>query len=272
MQTIPGVLLAGLAEGLSVIVEMCIIAWWARPLIRDRVLPTPSDPPGTAPLNYRRLFRFYLPLAGTDAMRVVSRPILTAGIARMPNPTLSLAAWSVALGLSSLLAGLVMAIQEVTVARASTSANERRLAIFAAISGIVFSVLLGVIVVTPLAHEYFASFLGVPATVEALAIPVVLIMFAMPLLFAARNVLRGVLIVRRHTNVVQWAMFANLVTLVVFLAIGVYWGGAAGAVIAAWANLGAQVFEIVVIKWLWQPRNQIELDKLLEPMPVAEDA
>lgn len=272
VQTIPGVLLAGLAEGLSVIVEMCIIAWWARPLIRERVLPVLNDPPGTVPLNYRRLFRFYLPLAGTDAMRVVSRPILTAGIARMPNPTLSLAAWSVAQGLSFLFASFVMAIQEVVVARAGTRENERRLAIFGAILGVVFSALSALIVVTPLAHEYFAALLSVPAPVEALAIPVALIIFTMPILFAARNVLRGVLIVRRHTDVVQMAMFANLIALIILLVIGVYWDGAAGAVIAAWAVLGAQIFEIVMLRWLWRPREPIQASELAEPVPVAEDA
>lgn len=272
LQTIPGVLLAGLAEGLSVIVEMFIIAWWTRPLIRERVLPIPNDPPGAAPLNYRRLFRFYLPLAGTDAMRVVARPILTAGIARMPNPTLSLAAWSVAQGLSFLFASFVMAIQEVVVARAGTRENERRLAIFAAGLGVVFSLLSATMVVTPLAHEYFAGLVGVPAPVEALAIPVALIMFAMPLLFAARNVLRGVLIVRRHTDLVQMAMLANLLMVILLLVIGVFWGGAAGAIIAAWAMLGAQIFEIVVLGWLWRPREPVQASELSEPVPVVEEA
>ncbi len=256
VRTIPGVLVAGLAEGSSVIAEMVIVWWWARSFVRGKIMSVPNDPPGTMALSYRRLVRFYIPLAGTDAMRVVSRPILTAGIARMPNPTLSLAAWSVALGLSSLLSSFVMAIQEVTVARVSDKESQHRLALFSAMIGVAFSGLSALIVFTPLASGYFIAFLGVPTQVEILALPVTLILTALPLLFAGRNYLRGVLIAWRRTDAVQIAMFANLIMLIVLLITGVYWRGAEGAIVAAWASIGAQIFELVVIGWLWKPREQ----------------
>lgn len=272
VRTIPGVLLAGLAEGASVIVEMIIVAWWARPLVRDVVLLVPNDPPGTAPLSYRRLFRFYLPLAGTDAMRVVSRPILTAGIAHMPNPTLSLAAWSVALGLSSLLSSFVMAIQEVTIAQVSNQPSERRLTNFTALIGVGFTGFAALIVFTPMANIYFVTLLQAPLQVVPLAISVSIILIPMALLFAARNFMRGMLIARRHTDVVQWAMLANLISLILFLVIGVIWDGAAGAIIAAWANLGAQVLELGVIRWLTPTREIVARNEIVKPLVVVEDA
>lgn len=49
-----------------------------------------------APLTYRRIFAFWAPLAGTWIMMAVEGPYLAAVIARLPEPTVNLAAFGVA--------------------------------------------------------------------------------------------------------------------------------------------------------------------------------
>ena len=248
--SIPGALLGGLGLAISVIVEMLVIAWWTRPLLEKKVLPVPADPEGEQPLNYRRLLGFYWPLAGTAIMRVASRPVASAGIARVAQSTLSLAAWPVGSGLTWLLSASVMALQEVVLALIRDDDSQRRLAIFTLAAGLVFSGLLALLVFTPLVDLYFRSLLRVPPDVKSLAIPVTRILAPLPMLSAGRNLLRGLLIWRRRSGLVQLAMSANLSSLIVFLALGIYFGGLVGALLAAWATLGAQFLEVISLWWL----------------------
>lgn len=248
--SISGALVGALAMAISVTVEMLAIAWWARPIVREKVMPVRANPTGDPAMSYSGLFRFYWPLAGTDIMRILARPAATTSIARMPNPTLSLAAWPVARGLAQLLSSMVTSFQEVTLARISDEDSKRRLAIFALVTGAVLSGLLALVSFTGVTSLYFGSLMAVPADVQALAIPATRILVAMPLLFATRNFLRGVMIWQRWTGAVQLAMFINLATLAAFLVLGVYFGGSMGAIVAAWATMGAQLLETASLRWL----------------------
>jgi len=245
-----GALIGGLAMAISVTVEMVFIAWWARPTIREKVMPVRANPSDGPVMNYSGLLRFYWPLAGTDIMRIAARPLTTTSIARMPDPTLSLAAWPVANGLTQLLSSMVTSIQEVTLARIAVEGGKSRLAIFALTIGTVLSGLLVLVSFTGAASLYFETLMSVPADVQALAIPATRILALMPLLFASRNFLRGVMIWQRSTGAVQLAMFINLATMLVFLGLGVYLGGLRGVIMAAWATIGAQFLEIVSLRWL----------------------
>jgi Na+-driven multidrug efflux pump len=256
----PGALVGGLAMAVSVIVEMLVIAWWTLPVVREQVLPVSTDPETAEPLDYGRLLRFYLPLAGTDAMRVLSRPITTAGIARAPQATLSLATWPVASGLSMLTSSSVMALQEVVVARAENEETRRRLRSFSAAVGVAFSVLLSLVVVTPVARWYYRALLGVPADVEALALSNLPFLLPMPLLFAGRNFMRGVLISQRQSGLVQLGMFINLLALVGLLVAGAQSGLLHGVTVAIVATVLAEAVEVVSL-WLLsrrQPKAQME--------------
>jgi Na+-driven multidrug efflux pump len=250
IRSVSGALVGGLAMAISVMIEMFVAAWWARPLIREKVLPVSANPDSNSVEDYAGLFHFYWPLAGTDIMRIAARPVATTGIARMPNPTLSLAAWPVASGFVQLLASMTTSLQEVTLARLSDERSKRRLAIFALGTGVVLTSLLVFVSFTGVASLYFESLMAVPADVQALAIPATGILALMPLLFAGRNFLRGVMIWRRHTGSVQLAMFVNLLALFIFLALGAWFGGVVGVIVAAWATVGAQFLETVSLSWL----------------------
>jgi hypothetical protein len=248
--SISGVLVGGLAMAISVMVEMFIVAWWARPVIREKVMPVRANPTDDPVMSYSGLLRFYWPLAGTDILRITARPMTTIGIARLPDPTLSLAAWPVARSLAQLLSSMVMSIQEVTLARIAGEDSKRRLTLFALATGVVLSGVLVLVSFTGVASLYFGTLMAVPADVQALAIPTTGILALMPLLFASRNFLRGVMIWQRSTGAIQVAMFINVVALVVFLALGIYLGGLRGVIMAAWATIGAQFLETVSLRWL----------------------
>ncbi len=249
----PGALVGGLAMAVSVIVEMLVVRRWTLPVVHSEVLSVARDPSGSPPMSYGRLVRFYLPLAGTDAMRVLSQPLTSAGLARAANSTLSLAAWPVASGLAGLASSTIMALQEVVLARIRSEKDQQRLAWFSMATGLGLSGLLALVVFTPIASWYFGALLDVPPEVKLLALSNLVVLVPTPLLYAARNFQRGVLIWRRESSLVQLSMFINLLALAVLMAGGVYWGRVPGITVAAWATVASLVLEVVA---LWQLRRR----------------
>jgi len=258
----PGALVGGLAMGISVIVEMAAIAWWTLPILRAKVLPVmaaPSEDTGTMTLpdlargakgEDGRLLRFYWPLAGTNVMRVLARPMTAAAIARAVDSTVSLAAWPVASGLSSLLTSSAMALPEVVLARIHDQESQRRLAGFSLRIGLALTIILAVLVATPLARLYFDSLLGVPTEIEPLALAASVVLVPMPLLIAIRDFLRGVLIWQRQSGAVQLGMFVNLATLTVILLMALGLTRTSGIMLASLATVGAELVEVAALLWL----------------------
>jgi hypothetical protein len=244
-----GAMLGGLAMVLSVIVEAAVITWWAVPVVRRHVLDRDEsgDPP-RKPLGRAELWRFYLPLAATDVMRVASQPLLVAGITRAAAPALALAAWPLANGLVSLIASAAMAFQEVVIALLNKGVPYARMARFVTAVGGALSLLLVVLVATPLRDLYFLGAIGAPPDVEPLAVQAAAIMALLPLVFALRNLYRAGLIVHRRTGVVQGAMLANLITLVATLVVGIALFEADGTLLAAVAMLLAHLVEAGILR------------------------
>ena len=263
----PGAVVGGAALALSVIVEALVILWWARPLARG-VAATEEDHQSAPVMSYRQFILFYLPLAATDVMRVVSRPVTVAGIARAASTTLSLAAWPPALGLSNLMSSGVMALQEIVLAQVRASTGQRRLGLFALGVGAAFTGLQALLTLTPLADWYFRQAIGLPPDVEALALPTAQVLLPLPLLLAARNFGRGVLIARRQSGHVQGAMAVNLVALSLCLALGVWQGGLTGALLAAWGTVAAHVLEVAILMVLARP----PLPQARRPVSLAASA
>ncbi len=237
---LPGATLGAVALSASVVVEAALATRWARPVIRGL-------PPGNARgLTLRRIWRFYLPLAATDVMRVASRPVTTAGIARATSAGPSLAAWPVASGLVMLLCSAVMAFQEMVVALAGSGAAEKRVERFVTAAGVVFASVLAVVAFTPILDAYLRFLVRLPATLEPLAAAGVRWLLPLPLLLAVRNLLRGLLIHRHRTSWVQHAMTAYLAALIAVLAAGA-WAQVPGVVLAAVATVTAQAVEVGVL-------------------------
>lgn len=242
---LPGAVMGGFALAASVFIEAVVIIIWTLPLVREKVLTVDDG----RPMSYWGLYRFYLPLAATDLMRVLTRPVAVAGIARAAESTLSLAAWPPGLGLSSLLSSSLMGLQEIVVAQGRGSVMHRRIAIFALSVGAILTAIQALIAFTPLADWYFRRLIGVPAAVEALTLPIAQILTLYPLLLSARSYGRGILISRRQSSLVQNAMLGNLVALIVVMTLGVWFGPVTGAYLAAWGTLLAQAVEVAMLQW-----------------------
>jgi hypothetical protein len=246
---LPGATLGGLAMVVSVIVEAAVITWWALPRVRQHILTREesADPPRRS-FDQHGLWRFYLPLAATDVMRVAAQPLLVAGITRSAIPALSLAAWPLANGLVMLVASAAMAFQEVVIALLNKGVAYQRLARFVAAVGGGLSLFLAVLLLTPLRDLYFIRIIGAPSNIAPLAVQSAMLMILLPLIYALRNLYRARLIVLRRTDIVQRAMVANLLVLIITLVIGVSATYIEGALLAAVSMLLAHLVEVTILR------------------------
>lgn len=74
-----------------------------------------AQPPTDSTLSYRRILRFWTPLAGTWMMMAVEGPFLAAVIARLGNPTENLAAFGVAVAFAFIIeAPVIMLLSAAT--------------------------------------------------------------------------------------------------------------------------------------------------------------
>ncbi len=237
---LPGAMLGALALSASVIVEALINTVWALPVVRK--LPARSSDPVTV----TSILRFCAPLAATDVMRTLVRPAITSGISRTILPVVSLAAWPVASSFIQLLGGAVSAFQEMTVAVIDGRATYLKVRRFVLITGVAVTVVTAVIALTPVIDVFLITVVHLPPALRAHVVDGVRLMIPMPLLFAVRNLFRGVLIQQRSTGSIQVAMIAYVGAMLVGIAVGVQ-ARLAGVTVAALAGLIAQTAEVVVL-------------------------
>jgi hypothetical protein len=86
----PGIAVGASAVACGVLSEATFIGWCTRAVLAERPLP---PGPGSTVLTRGAFLRFYVPLALTPLIALVTQPIGAAAMARMREPLLSLAAW-----------------------------------------------------------------------------------------------------------------------------------------------------------------------------------
>jgi hypothetical protein len=241
-----GVINGSLALMAGVVAEAIYTTLITLPVIRDEVLPAaPTDEGG---LTYRDLLQFHLPLAATSVLILLMQPLVTSSLARLDQPTLSLAAWPVLFQTVLMARAASLALPEVIIARYDRGANFLPLRRFSyLLAGVVAAGML-VFTITPLSNFYV---FGVQDMTEATGDLVLssLALFALyPSLAVLTSWLRGLLIQGRVTRPVNIGMVINLALTGGVLLIGVRlgWSGLPTAALAL--NLAAAA-ELLYLGW-----------------------
>ena len=152
LRTIPGTILAGLAQGLGVTVEAIYTGWLMR-----RIIPEIKDaPPADNPLTLKRFSAFYLPLAITSSLSLLFLPMISGAISRMPNPLESLAIMSVVTGLLFMFRTPGLAYNEAVVALMEEPGAFRVIRRFTLVAGLAAAGIAILIVLLPLSQLWFS--------------------------------------------------------------------------------------------------------------------
>jgi hypothetical protein len=216
---LPGVQVAAWGIMAGVVAEALATTLFARPILRDAVLP---QPPHEETPTLRDIWHFHAPLAATTLLTLLAQPMTQAALARQSTPEVTLPAWPVVYMILLILRGFGLALQEVTVAEIKRdSAEAPLLSRFTAIIGLLTSFSAVLIALTPLLDLYLGEVLHLKPHLWATVRVGVLTGASLPLLTALGSYVRGILVARGQTNVVYRGMLVSIITHMVLLGFGI---------------------------------------------------
>ncbi|QBS37659.1 MULTISPECIES: hypothetical protein [Thermaerobacter] len=196
----------------------------------------PRPPAG----GLRRLARFYGPLAASDLLMAASEMAVSAGIARLAAPDLSLAAYGAVIATCLLIESPVIMLLHAGNALATHPQALRRLQRFTLLLAGGLTGLHAALAFTPLFDLYFGRMLGLDPSVLALVRPAFALMLPWTAAIAWRRVHQGLLIRHGHTVVASRGTLLRLTTLAAVMTLAGVLGRQPGAV-AGCAGLAAAV-------------------------------
>ena len=243
LKTIPGATLAGMAQGLGVLVE----AGYAGVMVRKLYPEIKRAPQVETPLTVRRFTKFYIPLALTSFIGLLWQPIISASISRMPNPLESLAVWSVISGLFFMFRSPGMAFNEAVVALLGENNAYKVLRKFGSFAALgTFGIVL-IFVLTPLSQLWLSVISNLRPEMAADAR--VALALGLPLTFLTMFIsfFQGIIVNEEKTGAIAEAVVIFLATMGIVLAVGIVTQAFRGVYVAATSFTLAHVAQII---WL----------------------
>jgi hypothetical protein len=253
LKTIPGTLLAGLAQGLGVTLE----ATYAGLRVRKIIPEMKAAPPTEKPLTLKRFVRFYFPLALTSSLWLLWQPVISGAVSRMPDPLESLAVWSVVTGVLFVFRSGGVAYNEAVVALLEETNSFPALRRFARIMSGIISVIVIAFVVSPLSHFWFASIANLTPDKAQIARITIALGIPLGLLSMYISFFQGIVVNQERTGVVAEAVGMFLLGLFVVLVIGIITEAYKGVYVASAAFTMAHLTQVIWL--LWRSRKQRRL-------------
>jgi len=241
---LPGIVVGTMAVAVGVVSEALFVGITVRPVLKDGLR---RAPPLEVPVTVRQFLHFYIPLAMTPLLMLVSAPIGSAGVSRMPRALDSLAVWPVLNGLVFLFRSVGIAFNEVVVAMLDEPGASRALRRFATILGIATSLCLLLIAATPLAGIYFGRLSALPPALSTLARRAIWFVLPLPALSVLQSWFQGNILHGRRTRSITEAVGVYLVVNGIGLILGIAHGRTIGLYVAVASTVVGQAAQIV---WL----------------------
>lgn len=243
----PGVVIGAVALMAGVIVEAVYATVVVQPILKNELGPNSLPAPGK-PLTYHDLVWFHLPLAGTSLLLLLVQPMVSLSLARLDNPTLSLAAWPLVFQVSLIARAGANALPEVVIALTKGQETLKPLRQFALSLIAVTTGLTALFIYTPLINLYLFQVQDAAAAIGEMARSGLYFIPLLPAFATLISWLRGLLINTRATRIVTVSMATNLLVTAAILFIGVQ-GRFPGILTAVIALNGAALMEFLILQW-----------------------
>jgi len=200
-----------------------------------------ADTAVVAPLSYRRIFWFWIPLAAMWFMMAVEQPLIASVIARMAEPELNLAAYGVVYSIALIIESPVIMLLAAGTALSRGTISYRRLLRFSHIlMGSLTAVHL-LIGLTPLFDLILLRVIGVPEQVAELGRGAFLAITPWSAAVGYRRLWQGVLIRHDRTGVVPVTIAVRLAVTAVLLMGGYSLGRYSGIFVGSAALAGGVI-------------------------------
>ncbi|MCO5198362.1 MAG: hypothetical protein M9941_11525 [Anaerolineae bacterium] len=256
LTSLPGIVVGALVWMVGVVVEALYVTWAVRPIIHGPLAY--QDPQSAETLTYSALFWFHLPLAGTAVLTLLVQPLVVFALTRLPQPTLSLAAWPILFQIMLMARAAALALPETVIALNETPQMSFVLRRFMFTLTGVTAAGVAILIATPLLNRYLLGVQNAPLSVAELVKAGVIWLLLFPALSVIAFGLRGFLISAKRTNPVNMGMALNVIVTVLVLITGLFaqWPGITTAALAL--NLALIVETIYLIR---QARETGVLDR-----------
>jgi len=248
----PGVVVGALALSAGVIAEAVYATLAVRPVIRAH-FAVGDQPLDDEPLTYRELFGFHLPLAGTSLLILLVQPMVAFSLARLDNPTQTLAAWPLVFQVMLVARAAAFALPEVVIALTKGPETLGPIRRFTLSVMVAVTALIALFIYTPLVNAYLLGVQDTTPELAELARQGLYFFLLLPGLTVLISWLRGLLINTRATKVVNLGMAFNLAVTAVILFLGVQ-ARLPGIFTAAIALNGAHLIELLIL-WRGSQRS-----------------
>lgn len=159
---------------------------------------------------YRSLFWFLLPLVITELIYELGIQVINGGIARVPRPTETLAAYGIAWGLTSFLAGTVSQTRQMSMVLVRDRATFHT--VFRCVAGFggVHFLILACLAFTPVGLWVIDELHAVDPTLGGTVRRALGYLLPIPLIVGITRFLSGLLLRVRRTDIVSYAMMAGI--------------------------------------------------------------
>ena len=242
--SIPGIVVATAAVAVGVVSEAIFIGIKVKPVINNQLRNEPEISP---PLTKASFLRYYIPLALTSLITLISQPLISTALSRMPMALDSLAIWPVLSGLLFIFRAPGVAYNEVVVTLLNNPNSYRKLRKFAIILTSVTSILLFIITITPLSSIWYIKISALPATLIALGNTALWFSLLIPGANALQSWYQGILLQSGKTRGITEAVGIFLLVTIATYIIGILHGKYPGIYIAA---LGFSLGMVCQAAWL----------------------
>ena len=236
-----GAALAAVALSLGVV--FAAVAAWI--LFRKLVYAEmPVAPQRASVTDLKDMLRFYIPLSMTSIVFLLSRPLLTFGMARAAFPVKSLAVWPVINAFLFLFNSFALSFQEAAIAILERGEENRaRLSRFSGMLAALLSAGVLICALSPVSELWFRGVSGLSESLLPFTRTPLIILAVVPAMVTAKSWLRGQYVSAKRTGVLANAVVIYTVVLFVTVFLGPRVVDVAGAILAASCLSFAQLIE-----------------------------
>lgn len=201
-------------------------------------------------LTFGKIFRFWLPLAGTWLMMAVEGPLLAAVIARMADAELNLAAYGVAYAFALVAEAPIIMLMSAATALVNGAESYRRLRSFTNLLVMLVTVGMAVLLIPQVFDLLMETLIGLSSEISSRVYLALLVLLPWPGVIGWRRFYQGVLIRNHQTRRVAVATMGRVLLMALSAFLLFHYTGIQGAVLGGIALSCGVVVELLATRLL----------------------
>ncbi|WP_132281085.1 hypothetical protein [Natranaerovirga hydrolytica] len=192
-------------------------------------------------------FMFYLPLATTAFFMLLTHTLYNAGLSRLPQPELYLAAFAVAKSLNNMFMGPINMIKQTVIALADNKDNYRSVKKFVIIMSSIASLAYITVAVSGMGQWVFKNLMSVDDNILDIAVTILKVVMLSSITISFRDFYQGIAIKFKKTYLIPIGTFLRLFYVLGIIIFAEKITFVSAAVVAGSMHLGATLVEALVM-------------------------